>query len=222
MVAAAAWLVPEGVAAWRAGSTVRYGGRPASEKDWRALAARWFDPIPRNFSRFPDAVKAACGVAAMILRELGLPPNQAGTKRDIGVIGLGFQPTQTINREFYQDYLDHQRVLGRGNLFIYTLPTAPLAEVSIACGLTGPTFFLEDDRRPLPALLTTAASSLARQQSEAVIGLWLEPERVAGLFFQPAPPTDPAGLPLSRLQQMAEQWRQPERLIEFLLNQRKS
>jgi len=50
--------------------------------------------------------------------------------------------------------------LGRGNLFIYTLPTSPLAEAAIYFGLGGPCFHLIPQRDPLATLLRAGARLL--------------------------------------------------------------
>ena len=43
---------------------------------------------------------------------------------------------------YFQDYVSGGRKLGRGNLFIYTLPTSPAAEAAIHFGLAGPLLYV--------------------------------------------------------------------------------
>jgi len=45
-------------------------------------------------------------------------------------------------RFVFLDYVQAGRKLGRGSLFIYTLPSSPLAEAAIHFGLQGPVLYI--------------------------------------------------------------------------------
>ncbi len=62
--------------------------------------------------------------------------------------------------------------MGRGNLFIYTLPTSAIAEVSIHFGVTGPSLFIEADVAPFERLLAEASQMLEKAETETAALLW--------------------------------------------------
>jgi hypothetical protein len=73
------------------------------------------------------------------------------------------------NIDYFRDYLANGRTLGRGSLFIYTLPTSAAAETAIALGLKGPMFYAEEPARPLHGLLCLADAMLARREASALL-----------------------------------------------------
>jgi hypothetical protein len=65
---------------------------------------------------------------------------------EIGMIGTASGGLIAANREYFRDYVENGRSMGRGNLFIYTLATSPLGETAIALSLTGPSLFMRQER----------------------------------------------------------------------------
>lgn len=213
-LAAVAWIDSGGAALRSAGQPMAYQVASEAKDVWWPLARRLGLRPPRNFGRFPWTVRAAWGVAAMLLRQSAELPAEGQLKLNIGLVGTGFVPTQNLNRDFFQDYLESGRLLGRGNLFIYTLPTAALAEVSIAFGLTGPVLFCGCEQQPLANLCETADSLLKPQPAGSMLGLWLESKVVVG-FQVAAGPGRPEDLPLQSLLEIGRDWQQPARLVEY-------
>ena len=64
------------------------------------------------------------------------------------------------------------RTLGRGNLFIYTLATSALGEVAIGLSLTGPSMFIQDDARPVTAMLRHGEQMVADGEAGGMLALW--------------------------------------------------
>lgn len=102
-------------------------------------------------------------------------------KSEIGLLGVGLEPTREVNFEYFRDYVAAGRSLARGNLFVYTLPTAALAEASIACGLAGPSWFMQAERQPFAALLQAAGQELRSGRAQAILALWLSTAGAAGV-----------------------------------------
>jgi hypothetical protein len=63
-------------------------------------------------------------------------------KQNIGILGTNSNGALDANLAYFQDYVDNGKILGRGNLLIYTLPSSPLAEAAIHFGLTGKLLYL--------------------------------------------------------------------------------
>ena len=59
----------------------------------------------------------------------------------------GTDGCRTENLLYFQDYMEHGRCGGRGQLFVGTLPTTPLCEAAIALGLHGPAYYLDTEGR---------------------------------------------------------------------------
>ena len=156
---------------------------PVQADEYRLPAAGDFSGIPdlfaypvKNFGRFPDSAKAACAACALVFKAAGLTYAKGG-RTPIALLCAGYQPTADMNEAFFRDYIDGGRTMGRGNLFIYTLPTSPAAEVSIHFGLAGPTLFLQNDEDPEGDLVTAAGQMLAGSQAEKAVCIWQDRDR---------------------------------------------
>jgi hypothetical protein len=91
----------------------------------------------KDFGRLDPVSKMAVAATALALFDASF----SGSNDKIGVIGTSDSGSLTANTEFFKDYIDSGRKMARGNLFVYTLPSAPLAAASIAFGFKGPLFF---------------------------------------------------------------------------------
>ena len=114
--------------------------------DWRSLCAQLlkdgvFTYPVKNFARFDEPSRLITLSVALALYDAGIPYIE-GKKQDIGILGTNPDGALASNLAYFQDYAEHGRKLGRGNLFIYTLPTSPLAEAAIHFGLQGPLLYL--------------------------------------------------------------------------------
>jgi len=91
---------------------------------------------------------------------------------EIGLLSAGSDGCAHANEEYFRDYVANGRTLGRGNLFIYTLPTSALGEVAIALSLTGPSIFLHDPTQPLACLNRTAEQIISDGEATGMLALW--------------------------------------------------
>jgi len=91
---------------------------------------------------------------------------------EIGLLTAGTEGYRNAQENYFRDYVDNGRALGRGNLFIYTLPTSVAGEVGIVLSLRGPCLFIRDEVRPLPALLEHARQMLSDGEADAMLLLW--------------------------------------------------
>ncbi|MCX5701019.1 MAG: hypothetical protein NTZ63_05715 [Candidatus Omnitrophica bacterium] len=105
-----------------------------------------------NFSRFDSSSKNTLLGIALALYDAGVTYSKE-KKQNIAILATNESGSMDANHAYFKDYVENGRTLGRGNLFIYTLPSSPLAESAIHFGLTGPLLYLGFDQKPFPRLL---------------------------------------------------------------------
>ena len=95
----------------------------------------------KNFGRFDKISKETCSVVALAFQDAGVSYTENDNK-DMGLIGTNTLGSLFTNMAYFKDYVENGRSLSRGNLFMYTLPTSPLAEAAINCGCQGPLLYI--------------------------------------------------------------------------------
>jgi hypothetical protein len=118
------------------------------QKDYTDLKSLYDELQPKiikypvaNFLRFDPVSKLTVISIALALFDAKISYG-AGRKQEIGIIGTNSDGAFEANLAYFNDYIANGRTLARGNLFIYTLPSSPLAEAAIHFGLTGSLFYL--------------------------------------------------------------------------------
>jgi hypothetical protein len=114
----------------------------------------------KNAGRFDGATRLTMLAVALAIGD-GVRRGQARPGRTTGLLGASRDGSTATNLAYFRDYLDAGRTLARGNLFIYTLPTSPLAEVSIHFGFEGPMLYAGFGTRETAGLLALARTLLA-------------------------------------------------------------
>jgi 3-oxoacyl-[acyl-carrier-protein] synthase II len=114
---------------------VRYGGA-ADIPPWKN--GDLFGGGIKNVGRFDRATRMTLCACALAFHDAGLS-GPAGT---VGLVGTNAAGSLQANSAYFMDYLQAGRVMARGNLFIYTLPSSPLAETAIHFGLQGPMLYI--------------------------------------------------------------------------------
>lgn len=126
-----------------------------------ALSRQGIVPTPyRNFGRLDPLSRTTIAAVALALGDAGLIC-PAGEKQSTGIVGTARNGSLAADRAYFEDYVANGRTLGRGNLFIYTLPTSPLGEAAIQYGLTGPLLHASGGTVPLRTALELAAELVA-------------------------------------------------------------
>ena len=137
--------------------------------DKAPLATHGFK-LSRNFARFSAKTRLAYQAISTALAAAKLTPdaNNRLPKR-VGIIALNRDGSTTANRAYYADYVASGRVLGRGQLFAYTLPTTVAAECAIVCRLTGPLLYVAQPDGGTTAAWQAARSLLADGLADAIV-----------------------------------------------------
>jgi 3-oxoacyl-(acyl-carrier-protein) synthase len=105
---------------------------------------------------------------ALALRDAGIPYSPE-RKLDIGIVGTNGSGSLATDLLYFKDYVESGRTLGRGNLFIYTLPSSPLGEAAIHFGLQGPLLYAADGKASLSMVLETAEEMVLLGEAEAML-----------------------------------------------------
>jgi 3-oxoacyl-(acyl-carrier-protein) synthase len=121
----------------------------------------------KYLARMTDECRLCLCAAHMALRAA-----EWNDTREIGLLAAGDAGVLQADQNYFRDYAASGRSMGRGNLFIYTLPTSTLGEVAIALNLTGPAMHIHDDANPLVALIRHANQSIADGEAGGMLVLW--------------------------------------------------
>jgi 3-oxoacyl-[acyl-carrier-protein] synthase II len=108
--------------------------------------------------------------AALVAARKALLEINPLTDATIGVVAAGDLGYLRAHIEYFRDYINCGRSMGRGNLFIYTLPTSAASEVAIALDLKGPMLYFQSDsssQRPF----VTARQMIIDGEADAMLAL---------------------------------------------------
>lgn len=160
------WLTSSEYGAERLGLSVEY----ASRTTLRGLGKedRLFAYPVKNFGRFDAMSQRACYVTALALRDAGLEYSK-GWKQDVGLLGTDLYGCEQANLNYFRDYVESGRTLARANLFIYTLPSSPLAEAAVHFGLQGPLLYLRPRSGSPDSLFAAARRMIAEEQAKYIL-----------------------------------------------------
>ena len=122
----------------------------------------------KNFGRLDNVSKMVCYAVALALKDAE-EPYSSENKKNMGVIGTNTDGSLGSDIDYFKDYLGSGRKLSRGNLFIYTLPTSPLAEAAIHFGLQGPLLYMTAEKAKLSLVVRTAEDMLLLEETQSVL-----------------------------------------------------
>jgi hypothetical protein len=166
VVAGIGWITREEYGGARQGLRGKHGGIKSLYGLLRDESI--FSSHVKHFGRFDSASQMTCCAVALGMHDARMPHGQ-GTKHDTGLIGTSAAGCLETNIEFFKDYVEGGRILARGNLFIYTLPSSPLAEAAIYFGLCGPLFYMMASEDGVAALLDKAGAMVLRGEATNMI-----------------------------------------------------
>jgi len=124
---------------WRRG--LEYIGEDTQDAKAKVSAVQ--DEFPHvygldNFRRGDSKVRTYILASVLAHRDAS-----ADALRETAIIDFGRQGCHEQNLEYFNDYREHGRHLGRGHLFVGTLPTTPPCEAAISLKLTGPCIYMD-------------------------------------------------------------------------------
>lgn len=148
-------------------------------------------PLP-PLGRYDQVSRVTCYAVGLCLADASTIDN-TDPAREIGIMGANETGCLQSNVDYFQDFVSSGRNLGRGNLFVYTLPSSPVAASSIYFGLTGPVFYLSFPQHRLAGLLRAAQHIVASGESEALVAVDAsETQGIAFLLNRVGPKSHPS------------------------------
>jgi len=153
------------------------------------LKKRLFSFPFKNFGRLDAISKMTCYAVALALQDAGMHYS-AGQKQDIGIIGTNASGSLQSDIHYFRDYLNSGRTLSRGNLFIYTLPTSPLAEAAIFFGLQGPLLYAASPDGSLASILAMATEMILLEETPVMLAGMAEEDKAVYCVLMRGPASD--------------------------------
>jgi hypothetical protein len=136
-----------------------------------------------NFGRFDLTSRKVLCVTALALHKAGWKYSRLD-KQDTGLILAGDEASLKANEDYFRDYADNGRKLGRGGLFIYTLPTSPLAETAIYCGFTGPLLYVYLGKNSAQKLVQYAGTMIADKMVKKIVAVQIDRQSARAFAIQ--------------------------------------
>lgn len=160
------WLSRDSYGSERLERSVEYASRVSLRKLGKEDGLFAY-PV-KNFGRFDPVSRRVCYVTALALQDAGMEYSK-DWRQDIGLLGTDEYGSEQANISYFRDYVEGGRTLARANLFIYTLPSSPLAEAAVHFGLQGPLLYLRNQDGSVDSLLVTAQRMIAEGQAETML-----------------------------------------------------
>jgi hypothetical protein len=170
----------------------------------------------KGFGKYDRASQTTCCVAALALYDAEMSYSES-QKQDIGILGTNADGCLQSNLDFFNDFVENGRTLGRANLFVYTLPSIPVAEAAIYFKCQGPLLYMTFPEKPIASLLRQADRMILRGESTAMLAVMAGEED--GQCFVLRRASDVSGEPISTVEEAIEiEERTPplEEMIEAL------
>jgi hypothetical protein len=124
----------------------------------------------KGFGKYDRASQLTCCVAALAFYDAGMSYSE-DRKQDIGILGSNSDGCLQSNLDFFNDFVKNGRTLGRANLFVYTLPSIPVAEAAIYFKCQGPLLYMGYSREPVASLLRQSDRMIVRGETTAMVAV---------------------------------------------------
>ena len=130
----------------------------------------------KNFRRFDAASKMTCCSIALALNDAGITYSEH-MKHDIGILGTNNDGCLESNLAYFKDYVSCGRTIARGNLFIYTLSSTPMAEAAIYFGCRGPLLYIKFQHNQIPSMLRYTGKMILCGETSKMIAVEANEEK---------------------------------------------
>lgn len=137
------------------------------ENNQTALKEFFLYPF-KNFGRLDDTSKITCCAVSLALKDAGLSYPLKHSE-NAGIVGTSATGCLDTDINYFRDYVESGRRLGRGNLFVYTLPSSPIGEVAIHFGFKGLTLYLGGTENLLENAVSVASSVLHSKDASLML-----------------------------------------------------
>ncbi|NOY75996.1 MAG: hypothetical protein GXP32_09455 [Kiritimatiellaeota bacterium] len=153
--------------AWKIGGRMEVGDEAGRDSADRSVFLSEF----KNLGRLDDVSRSVSSVLALLLGDAGLYPSDSDL--DIPLLVSSESGFSRSDVDYFRDFVDYGETAGRANLFVYTLPTSPLADASVHFRLTGGITYLETSKlSPWDSLMDAVSDKFALAETKGA-----EPKR---------------------------------------------
>ena len=135
------------------------GGGRVRYQDRMELRKELFSYPFKGFGKLDDISIMLCYAVALALKDAGIDYHPE-RKQQAGIIGTNASGCLQSDINYFRDYLESGRIMARGTLFIYTLPSSPLGEAAIHFGLQGPLMYAAEPGGSLLQAFSIAADMI--------------------------------------------------------------
>jgi 3-oxoacyl-[acyl-carrier-protein] synthase II len=167
----------------------------------------------KAFGKYDRVSQTTCCAAALAFSDAGMRYSE-DRKQDIGILGTNSDGCLQSNLDFFSDFVKNGRRLGRANLFVYTLPSTPVAEAAIYFKCQGPLLYMGFPSEPIASLLGHSDRMIQRGEATAMLAVSAD-EEAAQCFLLRAGDSarDDSGLALRKVVELAKGCPSPGELI---------
>ena len=151
------------------GSWSRPSPSPLAPEPMLAIVGR---PV-KHFAKMTAETQSGLIASGLLLGALGWQGQMPSP--EIGLMATGYDGSLKADFDYFHDYVASGRTIGRGSLFVYTLPTSLLGAISIGLSLTGPAMHMHHDSSSLLPLLAEARRMVLDAEAGAMLVLWSDP-----------------------------------------------
>jgi hypothetical protein len=124
----------------------------------------------KGFAKFDRVSQMTCCVAALAFHDAGMSYGQ-NRKQDIGILGTNLDGCLQSNLDYFNDFVENGRTLGRANYFVYTLPSIPVSEAAIHFQCQGPLLYMAFPVKSVASLLRQTDRMILRGESAAMLAV---------------------------------------------------
>ena len=194
------WMTPDAYGRVLRGETRSYSERTTTRLVGSVDAL--FQRKIESFGRFDPISRMTCYACALALRDAGIDYSP-DARQEVGIIGVNSSGSLAANRTYFKDYVDAGRILARGNLFVYTLPSAPIGEAAIHFGFQGPLFATIAPSAPLAGGIEIARTLLNECAAPAMLIVQAEADCALAVVIAPGGQSATGSLSLSHLAELS-------------------
>jgi hypothetical protein len=136
----------------------------------------------KNFRRISLNSKVYSILTGLVLHDsdINMSPE---IELNTGIISCTYDAATPDNEKYFRDYISAGRRMGRGNLFVYTLPTSALGEVAISYQLKGPLFYSNYLDKRFEMFLEQIEFMLQTDQAENLVCIFTDKDAAICMFF---------------------------------------
>jgi hypothetical protein len=124
----------------------------------------------KGFGKYDLVSRMTCCVSALALHDAEMSYSES-RKQDVGILGTNRNGCLQSNLDFFRDFVENGRTLGRAKFFVYTLSSIPMAEAALHFNCQGPLLYMGFLERQVPSSLSQCDRMILRGESAAMLAV---------------------------------------------------